>query len=96
MLGTVSAHQCWGCLHYLTSVLRLLPLPLLVVWWPAGTCPACTLHSHCQANKVPQERVPADVAAKVTAEMLDAFQAVLGPAGAVQLPKTVFTRCGAA
>lgn len=45
-----------------------------------------------QANKVPQERVPADVAAKITAEMLQAFQQALGPAGAVQLPKHVFTK----
>lgn len=49
-------------------------------------------NSYGQSNKVPQERVPADVAAKITAEMLDAFQQVLGPAGAVQLPKPVFTR----
>lgn len=45
-----------------------------------------------QANKVPQERVPADVAAKITGEMLDAFQQLLGPAGTVKLPKPVFTR----
>ncbi|WIA18940.1 hypothetical protein OEZ85_003609 [Tetradesmus obliquus] len=44
-----------------------------------------------QANKVPQEKVAADVAAKVAAEMLVAFAALLGPA-AVQLPKAVFTR----
>jgi hypothetical protein len=47
-----------------------------------------------QANKVPQERVPADVAAKITGEMLDAFQQALGPAGTVKLPKPVFTRWG--
>jgi hypothetical protein len=41
---------------------------------------------------VPQERVPADVAAKITAEMLQAFQQALGPAGAAQLPKHVFTK----
>ncbi len=45
-----------------------------------------------QSNKVPQERVPADVAAKITGEMLDAFQQMLGPAGTVKLPKPVFTR----
>ncbi|KAF6245554.1 hypothetical protein COO60DRAFT_1278564 [Scenedesmus sp. NREL 46B-D3] len=49
-------------------------------------------NAYGQANKVPQEKVPADVAAKVTQEMLDAFSELLGPA-AVQLPRPVFTRC---
>jgi hypothetical protein len=42
--------------------------------------------------QVPQEKVPADVAAKVTAEMLDAFSSLLGPAAGT-VPKAVFTRC---
>jgi hypothetical protein len=49
--------------------------------------------SQQQANKVPQERVSADVAAKVTEEMLHAFRQLLGPeAAAAALPKPVFTR----
>lgn len=55
-----------------------------------ATCAACALF--LQSNKVPQERVPADVADKITREMLDAFQQVLGPPGTVKLPRPVFTK----
>lgn len=54
----------------------------------AAACPLCL----SQANKVPQEKVPDDVAAKVTEEMIQSFQGLLGPAGAVQLPHQLFTR----
>jgi hypothetical protein len=53
---------------------------------------ACWCLSVLQSNKVPQERVPADVAAKITGEMLDAFQQALGPPGTVKLPQPVFTK----
>ena len=75
--------------HVRASPLFLL---LLLALLPCIGSIGCGLKP-VQANKVPQERVPADVAAKITQEMLEAFKAVLGPAGAVQLPKPVFTRC---
>jgi hypothetical protein len=64
------------------------PYPQMQCWTLIST------NTYGQANKVAQEKVPADVAAKVTGEMLDAFSSLLGPAAAGTLPKAVFTRCG--
>lgn len=41
---------------------------------------------------MPQERVPPDVAAKITDEMLEAFKQVLGPEGGVTLPRVLFSK----
>eukprot|EP00879_Flechtneria_rotunda_P022075 GHRR01023291.1.p1 GENE.GHRR01023291.1~~GHRR01023291.1.p1 ORF type:complete len:455 (+),score=135.96 GHRR01023291.1:291-1655(+) len=71
-----------------TAKLQLLhpaPYSQLQCWTLIST------NSYGQANKVPQEKVPAYVANKVAHEMIAEFSRVLG--SNVQLPKPVFTRC---